>query len=390
MSENLGNFTCPICGQAQFRNLHSFPYTVRVKTGKMRWNVSIVNCQTCNFVFQGPGPSPEKLDHFFSNQYGYSVVSNLDFSPEKRVKQIEVAAKYMECSGGFVDIGAGLSSSHYLDKIDASIFHSITCCEPNHDADVLDKDVTTIRNDYYSMIVAYDVLHHIPSPISWLRMVLAKLKFGGVLLIEVPNLRKYSKGENFNFLTHGEILNHFSPRTLSVIAESNGLEVLEICNEGSREDRIFGLFKKSLRRVVKSVDVDTSRAQNSELRVLFNETLKNLHAFERRLGEARKLISRRVADYETVVVWGANRICEQLLDGFEVVPVVTIVDMNREKENFFDEYGVLQPLEAADQISRASLFIFCISSVNHEDVKSTILNVCARQVAIGEIVSLVD
>jgi hypothetical protein len=357
----------------------------------MRWDVTIVSCLSCDFVFQSPGPKPEELERFFLFQYGYHEASQIDFSVERRVEQIAKAAEFLECSGALVDIGAGLTSEQYLNKVDVSSFERVVCCEPHHSADTPNKSVSTLENDCYSIAVMYDVLHHISNPLFWLRTVSRKIKLGGLLLIEVPNLLKYPKGKNFNFLTHGEILNHFSPQSLAEVAETVGFEVLEINYNASREDRIFGTFKKTLKSS-KSPElvINSRRSEKNQSDLLIQETITNIQDYEIRLRKVREQIDRVVNNGGHVVIWGANRICDQLLGGYAIFSRTTIIDANPEKENEFEGYRVLHPINAVNQIRRASLFVFCLGKANHGGVKKMVLDCCARQLSEEETVTLAD
>ncbi len=82
----------------------------------------------------------------------------------------------------------------------------------------------------FDLVTLWDVLEHIPDPVSALRAARDLLRPGGKLLIETQNVDSRAArvlGKRWQHYKHAEHIYHFNPRTLADVLGRAGFRVLE-------------------------------------------------------------------------------------------------------------------------------------------------------------------
>ena len=126
--ENMVHRDCDCCGSAELQVVHNYNYKTRTKKGQLEWVVNQVICKKCGFVFVSPVPDESTLSRFYENQYVHCHGQVVDYSIEKRITSIK---KYKETNSDlekYIDIGAGVSTERYLQKI-TELFESVIVIE---------------------------------------------------------------------------------------------------------------------------------------------------------------------------------------------------------------------------------------------------------------------
>ena len=388
------NRDCDCCGNIELRKVYSYYYKVMTRKGQLEWEVKNVVCKKCGFVFVSPVPDEKTLSEFYENQYVHYKKQAIDFSVEKRVSAIKKLPNLIdsfnenEClPKTFIDIGAGLTSKLYLDKI-SEMFTNIMVVEPNIDAKTKYSSIDQLPKGCGDVIVAYDVLHHITKPHNFLQKCASVLADNGYLILEVPNLYCYPRSPSPFFITHGEIVNHFSPHSLFKLAAKAGLKLVEMSSiKASRIDRIFAVLRTKHR--VDSFD-NKSKSDNVEpiyASSCMKETVEKINIYKKKLFKVRHIIDAICSKDNTAIIWGANHIGEMLLDDYNVPENAVIIDSDLQKKRFFWPQPVLMPEKCLNEIRHAKLFVFCVI-IHIEDIKDWIKKNTGRSLKKDEILFL--
>lgn len=226
---------CPLCGCADEPRLLFTKYYL-----------DIVSCPDCGFEFCGPALSPGTnahiletdvfmVDHIkFLSSPTYTHFGTLRYHYQLQLIEEFISAKGHElldlgCSiGSFLD--AARSRGWSTAGIESNAASAGRATAKGHR--VFEAEFSGVNADdfgRYDAIVNFDVLEHIHEPKDFLRAIHRALKPGGVLLVQVPNVRSLVvelEGRNnqiYNGLIH---VNYFSPESLRTMAEDCGFTLL--------------------------------------------------------------------------------------------------------------------------------------------------------------------
>ena len=332
---------CDCCGSVEVQEIYSYHYKTMMKKDQFEWEVKNVVCKKCGFAFVSPVPDETTLSKFYENQYSYYQGQAIDFSIEKRISSIKKYKKTKSNLEKYIDIGAGLSAGTYLQKI-AELFESVMVIEPNKDANTKYYSIDQLQEGCGDIIVAYDMLHHITKPRYFLRKCANALTDIGFLILEVPNLYCYPQSPFF--ITYGEIVNHFSPRSLCNLASISGLNLIELSSlKASRTERIFAVFSKTSGRGSIDVKSKPDKVEVNYASSCMREGVEQINFYKEKLSSARYEIDTISSENHTVVIWGANHACEMLLKEYKVPKNAVIIDSNPQKKKLFWPQLVITP-----------------------------------------------
>ena len=137
----------------------------------------------------------------------------------------------------------------------------------------------SLGDDPFDLIILSHVLEHFPDPLGVVERVLERLNPGGVLYIEVPNIRAFCLGA-----LQGAHLYYFSDRTLHHYMGQLGLHPISLRYHGVGDVHLSTLLGK--REVTSPPDLSNEYARTvkairkSETRERLKDILKSLHLFE--------------------------------------------------------------------------------------------------------------
>jgi SAM-dependent methyltransferase len=180
--------------------------------------------------------APYATSDYYEN-HAFCVKADIPYFIKHRVKKV---LSYKN-SGSCVDLGCG--SGHFAIEMAAEGFSVHGVEESPRAIKFLEEDYPLVRwhcqningflqnsGEQFDIIALYHVLEHIPHPAITLTYATSKLKEGGVLVIEVPDVcsgRARFRGWAWEYwLPHH--VNYFSLKTLTLLTKPLCLDLLEV------------------------------------------------------------------------------------------------------------------------------------------------------------------
>jgi len=165
----------------------------------------LVRCATCSLVYLGNPPDERALyEEYYSGQEpaladyrpdsGNSALAELAAINQQRIRII----RKMKPSGRLLDVGCGrgffltmAESVRYrasgIDVSERAVAYASSIVHAEASTGSLQTLVT--EGEQFEIITAWHVLEHFPDPLGELNRIRSLLSPGGLLFVEVPNLR---------------------------------------------------------------------------------------------------------------------------------------------------------------------------------------------------------
>ncbi len=235
---------CPACDSENYYKKYN------------KYGFTFVECNDCKTIFTNPRPTDEILSYFYKDSVNYAYWNEHVFpaSEEVRRKKIFVprvdkiemfCRKYNVATNNLLEIGAGFGT-FCLEAQSRNTFKRIVAVEPTPKLaetcrkkglevieDVI-ENITFSEHEKFDVVVNFEVIEHLFSPKDFILNCRRLLKVGGLFVVTCPNGQGFDfmvLGEKCNSLDH-EHLNYFNPKSLSLLLENNGFEVLESLTPG--------------------------------------------------------------------------------------------------------------------------------------------------------------
>lgn len=189
-------------------------------------------------------------DHY-SSEYRTEASSNFDgtkITPEEHLEiyrrldkqQFERVSNLLGKNSKVLEIGCSYGGVlREVMNYGVKVCHAV---EPNvEDAEFVERAVPEVSvsqggfleldlpENYYDVVMSFQVLEHVVSPRLFLEKILRVLKKGGAIHLEVPNhnaalLRNYAEAEHSNFYYHRNHIHYFTSKSLSQLCKLYGFE----------------------------------------------------------------------------------------------------------------------------------------------------------------------
>lgn len=237
-------FQCLVCGHDELEELQQ-----QVRDSKEH---RIVKCCKCTHIQLFPLPLVEHDESFYHenrqtrNLIGDSALDlirlkgkySLDI--ERRRKIVE---QYMGKESKILEIGAGygffieemLKAGHDIEGIEISGFRRKLIKDRLntniYDINLLKQEPSQNLVEKYDVAVLFQVLEHISKPLLFINRATKVLKSGGILIIEVPNVRDHALevSEAYNdFFWQRAHLSYFAPDMLVELIRSSNLKIIDM------------------------------------------------------------------------------------------------------------------------------------------------------------------
>ena len=266
--------SCPACGSAEAKDKYTHN------------GIKYVECESCETFYVNPRPPSDVLGWFYESSPNYEYWNNVIFpaTEETRRQRISVPRvdrllslcdKFKVEKKSLLEIGPGFGS--FCKELKSrNIFERIVAVEPNaalaetcrgHGLEVIEKPVEQIQlqeEELFDVVANFEVIEHLFAPVEFVEAAVKLLKPGGILMLTCPN------GKGFDVETLGplsdtvdhEHLNYFNEKSLGIMLEKAGLEVVESSTPGVldadlvRNKILSGEFDVSNQPFLKKVLID--------------------------------------------------------------------------------------------------------------------------------------
>ena len=349
---------CDCCGYNDLNEIWSRIFICKTRSNYFLWDIRNVVCRNCGFAFVSPVPNEEFLNEYYSSMYSqYFVRKRIIHSIDNQLNIIkkytnDIKTKYI------IDIGSN-ESPDFIKSLH-ELFERVETIELIESVNSTYSSLKDVPLNGADILTAFHVLEHISKPKEFLMLCANILNNQGVLILEVPNLILYTKDPTS--LYYHEHLSHFTPTTLTYLANQSGLTLIEVNHEYiSRPFGFTAVFKKNPkieRRQFKfQDDVEIHQGMHS-----MNGGLEKINLFLSQVSKVQNAIN----NAKKAVIWGANLICLELLNDYELPPSSIIVDSDERKRDYLSYFNldVYTPKSVIDQISQADKIV--ITSIFHE------------------------
>jgi 2-polyprenyl-3-methyl-5-hydroxy-6-metoxy-1,4-benzoquinol methylase len=235
---------------------------------QIRWDPA------AHIAFADPLPSEKELESFYSTEYRRamrkavgieSYVASPNYLAQAR-SLVSWVEPLLPSEGRWLDVGAayGLLLSEVRRVVPRWSLHAV---EPSADARPALERIAKLETDFpafwrgrtgerghFDVVSLVHVLEHLRDPWSALRELRARLKPGGLLLVEVPNdpVAELQRAGRRNDLPH---LWFFSEAGLCEAARVSGFEVLKSAQIGLRREGerapLVHRVRRSVRRMLR-------------------------------------------------------------------------------------------------------------------------------------------
>jgi 2-polyprenyl-3-methyl-5-hydroxy-6-metoxy-1,4-benzoquinol methylase len=243
-------------------------------------------CRDCDTLFINPRPSPEVLNWFYKGSLNYEYWNTYIFPASEEARRarifvprvdrvIEFCNKYKVATDSLLEIGCAFGT-FCVEMESRNLFRRIVGVEPTPSLaetsrqkgiEVIEEVIENIHfkeEDRFDVVVNFEVIEHIFSPRDMLTQSRKLLKKGGLFMVTCPNGKGFDftvLGDKCNSMDH-EHLNYFNPKSLGLLLERCGFEVLESLTPGQldaelvRNKVLEGQFDISTQPFLKQVLLD--------------------------------------------------------------------------------------------------------------------------------------
>ena len=243
MSQTIHYTNCPVCGSADIKNvLSAKDYTVSGET------FAIAECNSCSLRFTQDVPDEASINPYYKSENYIShtntskgLINRMYQSVRKRTmrhKRKLIEKTTGKKTGQLLDAGSGTGA--FANEMKQNGWQ-ITGLEPDADARTVAKGLYNIElkdiNQFYHLppssfdvITLWHVLEHVHNLSAYLQQLKTLLKEDGKLFIAVPNYTSKDAAIYNEYWAAYDVprhLYHFSPHSIKVLMEKNGMKLLQ-------------------------------------------------------------------------------------------------------------------------------------------------------------------
>lgn len=243
MSQAIHYTNCPVCGSADIKNvLSAKDYTVSGET------FAIAECNFCSLRFTQDVPDAVSIAPYYKSENYishtnkskglinrlYKYVRKRTMNRKRKLVEKNTGLK----KGALLDVGSGVGT--FVNKMKQHDW-DVTGIEPDLDARAVAKQLYDLElsgtDIFYNLpslsfdaITLWHVLEHVHDLPAYIQQLKALLKENGRLFIAVPDYTSKDAAIYQEYWAAYDVprhLYHFSPRSMQVLMEKNGLKLLQ-------------------------------------------------------------------------------------------------------------------------------------------------------------------
>lgn len=240
---------CPLCGSSNYSVYTMAPSHY----GPERCQVT--QCRQCDMVFT----NPQQITYEAEVENRGALTRHLEPGPlnssDRQARlQLKLIARFKKPPGSIFDFGCGAGAlvkaavDEGWSSVGLDLNRGLVAAANAHwkfdnlKSGPLSEFIAETK-ERFDVIVSNQVFEHLQKPVGLGRELVEKLlKLGGIILIDVPNVHQpkewFSKGRTLDPTSHWC---HFSQKTLSLLLEKIGCEVLYT----SASPALVGIFQKA-------------------------------------------------------------------------------------------------------------------------------------------------
>lgn len=232
---NEGGEVCPACGAAAGSVFLKAPDRLHGR----KHVYTLVRCDECTLVWLKDAPRPEEMHEHYTEAYNRLISAGGKFSPQRWRDRKATLTQYKQ-SGTLLDLGCSSGSWLEFIKADGWKLYGVEMSPQEaqtaevrtgatiFNGTVIEADFTS---ETFDVITCFDVLEHLYQPREIMQRVARWLKPGGIFYVLVPNIES-AEGRVFGSYWHGlelpRHLFHYSPKSLSLLAQAAGLQTRSV------------------------------------------------------------------------------------------------------------------------------------------------------------------
>jgi SAM-dependent methyltransferase len=228
--------SCPACGLR------------KCETKFEKFNTQFLECSECDTIYISPRPIPDDLRRFYKESESLACFNDIyDESRENRRILIHqpraerVLSNIRFGESKIVEVGSG--DGVFIEEMLKLGDFEYIAIEPNKARTENYPDGVVVINDTVEnadiksadVIISFELIEHLFDPRELIAAMYRILKPGGIIILTTPNAKGFElsvlgkEADNFTLPGH---LNYYNPKSLAILLESIGFEIMEVETPG--------------------------------------------------------------------------------------------------------------------------------------------------------------
>lgn len=249
---------CYLCGRDDGRHL--------VDDGVFR----VIRCAGCELAYVTPRVAESHLHLIYQTDY-FKSSNAADFGYSDYVKDREgylrtfrakaELVRRWKAGGKCLEIGS--ASGFFLFAMEEAGFSTMGVEVSSYVTDFAKNDLglknvfngllkdAPVHDQEYDVIAMWDVIEHVSDPIAELKMLRRIIKPDGFLFLQTQDVEAWFArllGTKWQHFKHLEHIHHFAPKTIRVLLDRAGFEIVQLTHKGAGKYISVDFFIDRMRR----------------------------------------------------------------------------------------------------------------------------------------------
>lgn len=250
-----------------------------------KYDFEFQTCLACETMYISPRPTPALLEFYYSTSQNYAFWNEHIYPASEAVRRekifrprvgriIDICRRHGIPMGSLLEVGAGFGTFNE-EMVKSGAFKRVVAVEPTpglaetcrgRGLEVIERPIerAEIASGSFDVAVSFEVVEHLFSPADYIKRISKVLAPRGLLILTCPNLKGFDVEVlgKLSSAVDSQHLNYFHPASLSYLAASSGLEVVEVQTPGKldaelvRKRTLAGEIDLSLQPFLRRVLID--------------------------------------------------------------------------------------------------------------------------------------